>query len=289
MSRRLRRTGPVRSLLSALQSILWAFVWLAAVILALQLNAGAATAVLLGTMTLFLGLYVLRPLRSQRRVAAHVRLRSCRRYLPWLTVATGMKLVLGLSTLVLHDRLAARRLLPQLPDDDDVIAPDFLAQPLGPLALFLALAVMAPLIEEFAFRGRAQHTLEHAFGVVPAVTTSAIVFSVLHGRVDAVHHLAFGVFAGWVVWRTGSIWSAVYMHALNNAAAQALMSLPTQGVALSDASAVVWPYAIGGGVVGLAGLIATGVRIHRIARVHRPAFHRGRASGSSAMAISPLR
>lgn len=289
MSRRLRRTGRARSLLSALQSILSAFVWLAAVILALQLNAGAATVVLLGTTILFLGLYVLRPLRVQPRVAAHLRLRSCRRYLPWLAVATVMKLVLGLSTLVLHDRLAARRLLPQLPDDTDIIAPEFLAQPLGPVALFLALAVTAPLIEEFAFRGRAQHTLEHAFGAIPAITASAIVFSVLHGRVDAVHHLAFGVFAGWVVWRTGSIWSAVFMHALNNAAAQLLMSLSTNDSASSDVSAAVWPYAIAGGVAGLAGLIATGLRINRIAREHRPVFHRGRALHTSAVAISSLR
>ena len=289
MSRRLRRTGRARSLLSALHSILSAFVWLAAVILALQLNAGAATAVLLGTTILFLGLNVLRPLRVQPRVAAHLRLRSCRRYLPWLAVATVTKLVLGLSTLVLHDRLAARRLLPQLPDDTDIITPEFLAQPLGPVALFLALAVSAPLIEEFAFRGRAQHTLEHAFGTVPAITASAVVFSVLHGRVDAVHHLAFGVFAGWVVWRTGSIWSAVFMHALNNAAAQALMSLSTNGSALSDASAALWPYAIGGGVAGLAGLIAAGLRIDRIAREHRRTPHRGRASRPSAVAISLLR
>ena len=289
MSRRLRRMGGGRSLLSALQSILSAFVWLAAVILALQLNAGAATAVLLGTTLLFLGLHVLRPLRVQPRVAAHLRLRSCRRYLPWLAVATVMKLVLGLSTLVLHDRLAVRRLLPRLPDDRDIVAPDFLAQPLGPVALFLALAVTVPLIEEFAFRGRAQHTLEHAFGAIPAITASAIVFSVLHGRVDAVHHLAFGVFAGWVVWRTGSIWSSVFMHALNNAAAQILMPLSTNGSASSDASAAVWPYAIAGGVAGLVGLIATGLQIHRIAREHRPVFHRGRALATSAVAISSLR
>jgi len=91
------------------------------------------------------------------------------------------------------------------------------------------------------------------------------------------------------VWRTGSIWSAVFMHALNNAAAQLLMSLSTNDSASSDVSAAVWPYAIAGGVAGLAGLIATGLRIHRIAREHRPVFHRGRAVHASAVAISSLR
>jgi membrane protease YdiL (CAAX protease family) len=205
-----------------------------------------------------------------------------------LTVATALKLVLGLSTLVLHDRLAARRLLPRLPDDHDVIAPEFLAQPLGPVALLLAMAVMAPLIEEFAFRGRMQHTLEHAFGAVPAIMASAVVFSLLHGRVDAVHHLAFGVFAGWVVWRTGSIWSAVYMHALNNAVAQTLACLSSHIAPVRYASETVWPYAIGGGIVGLAGLVATGLRIHRMAAAHRPRLHGGPTSPPSGMAISPV-
>lgn len=288
MSRRLRRRGPVRSLLSALGSILGAFVWLTAVILTLQLNARTATVTLLGTAALFVGLYVRGPLRSQRRVAAQLRLRSCRPYLPWLTVATAMKLILGLSTLVLHDRLAARRLLPQLPNDTDFVSPTFVDQTLGPLALLLAVAVLAPLIEEFAFRGRVQHTLEHAFGGVPAVMTSAIVFSVLHGRVDAVHHLAFGVFAGWVVWRTGSIWASVYMHALNNAAAQVLMTLPGDGSASSDASATIWPYAIAGAAIGVAGLIASGLRIHRLARAYRPGLHGGRTSRSSTAALPPI-
>ncbi len=287
MPRRLRRQGRVRSLFSALWSVLWAFAWLVVVILALRLDAGAATAILLGTAALFVGFYVVRPIRAQRRIAAQLRLRPWRPYVPWLTVATAMKLLLMFSTLVLHERLAARRLLPQLPDDKEFISGDFLAQPLGHVALFLAIAALAPLIEEFAFRGRVQHTLEHAFGVIPAVMATAIVFSVLHGRVDAFHHLAFGVFAGWVVWRTGSIWCSVYMHALNNAVAQALMHLPSDGAALGDPGAGLWAYAIGGGIVGLAGLIAAGARIHRIARDHRPGLHGDRAPRCPGMSISP--
>lgn len=287
MPRRLRRTGRLRSLVSALASILWAFAWLAVVIVGLRLNAGAATAALLGIAALFVGLHVVRPLRTQRRVAAQLRLRSCRRYLPVLTAATAMKLLLMFSTLVLHERLAARRLLPRLPDDKAVLSGELLAQPLGQIALFLAIAVLVPLIEEFAFRGRVQHTLEHAVGFIPAIMASAMVFSVLHGRVDAFHHLAFAVFAGWVVWRTGSIWCSVYMHALNNAVAQALMNLSSNGVPFDDTSLDLWPYAIGGGIVGLTGLVAIGTRIHRMARDHRPGLHRGRTPRSLRMAISP--
>lgn len=289
MAPRPRRRGRVRSLLLAVCSVAWAYAWMVPVVVALRMDAGAAVVILLGTATLFVGLYVVRPLRAQPRVAAQLRLRSCRRYLPWLTLATAMKLLLMLSTLALHEHLAARRLLPRLPDDEDFVSTEFLAQPRGPVALFLAIAVLAPLIEEFAFRGRVQHTLERAFGFGPAVAASAVAFSVLHGRMDAIHHLAFGVFAGWVVWRTGSIWSAVYMHALNNAAAQLLMHVTSNAELTWKArSAGSWPYVIAVGLVGLAGLIAVGKRIHAVARAERPGFRGGRANRPPGMAISPV-
>ena len=289
MARRLRRRGRVRSLLAVLRSIAWAYAWMVPVVVALKMDPATAILALLGIATLFVVLCVVRPLRTHRRVAAQLRLRSCRRYLPWLTLATAMKLLLMLATLALHEHLAARRMLPRLPDDEDFVSAEFLAQPLGPVALFLAIAVLAPLIEEFAFRGRVQHTLEHAFGVGPAVATSAAAFSVLHGRIDAVHHLAFGIFAGWVVWRTGSIWSAVYMHALNNAAAQLLMHLTgNSAVTWKGQSAGLWPYVITAGLVGLGGLLAVGARIHEVARAERPGFRGGPAKRPPGMAVSPV-
>jgi membrane protease YdiL (CAAX protease family) len=283
----LRRRGRVRSLFLAALSIAWAYAWMIPVIVALRMDAGTAVVVLLGTAALFVGLYVVRPLHAHPRVAAQLRLRSCRRYLPWLTVAAAMKLLLALSTLALHEQLAARRLLPRLPDDDDFVSAEFLAQPLGPVALFLAIAVLAPLIEEFSFRGRLQHTLEHAFGLAPAVAVGAVAFSVLHGSVDAIHHLAFGIFAGWVVWRTGSIWAAVYMHALNNGAAQLLTHLTSNVVLTWKArSAELWPLVIAVGLIGLAGLMTVGARIDQIARAERPGGRGGRAKRPTWMATS---
>jgi membrane protease YdiL (CAAX protease family) len=258
------------------------------VVVALRMRAGGAIAVLLGTTTVFVGLYVIRALRANLRVAAQLRLRPCRPYLPLLTLAAAMKLLLMLSTLALHEQLAARRLLPKMPDDEDFISAELLARPLGQVALFLAIVVMAPLIEEFGFRGRLQHTLEHAFGALPAIAASAVAFSLLHGRIDAAHHLAFGVFAGWVVWRTRSIWSAVYMHAVNNAAAQLLVHLATISTAdWTDRVAGLWPYAIIAALVGVGGLVVAGARIERIAQAERRGGHRGR-TGSAAISISPV-
>lgn len=288
MTRPLRRRGRVRSLLSALLSIAWAFAWMIPIAGALKIDASRATAVLLGTTGLFIGLYVVRPMRSRPRVAAHLRLRSPRRYLPWLTVAVAMKILFGLSGLVLHEQLAAQDLLPKLPDDPDFVSAGFMADPFGPVALFLVAAVLAPLIEEFAFRGRMQHTLEHSLGVGPAIALSTVAFSVLHGRIDAVHHLVFGLFAGWVVWRTGSLWTAVYMHAANNGLLVLASYIPGDlPLTPSQLASKVWPYAILAGVVAAGGLLVAAKRIHRLAAVERPGMLTVSWKRSSRTAISP--
>lgn len=258
-----------------------------AVVAALRMDARTAAGVLLGTLTVFIGLYVVRPLHANRRVAAQLRLRSCRPYLPLLTLATAMKLLAMISTLALHHQLAAQRLLPRMPEDEDVVSSELLAQPFGPVAAFLAVVVLGPLIEEFTFRGRVQHTLEHAFGLTPAIAVSTLVFSALHGRIDAVHHVAFGIFAGWVVWRTGSIWSAVYMHALNNAIGQLLTHLTSDAPSGWEGNATgLWLVAILCGLIGFGGLIATGARIHRVALAERGRSLNHRRNGSPGMTIS---
>jgi len=279
----------VRSLVRALLAIPWAYTWMVPLVIALRINPGGATVMLLGTATVFVAIYVVRPLRSQPRVVARLRLRSCRRYLPWLTLAAALKLLLILSTLVIHEQLAAWRILPRLPDDPEFVSAAFLAHPLGPVALFLGIAVMAPLIEEFAFRGWMQHELEHALGPVPAIVFTGALFSLFHGRMDAIHHLAFGIFAGWVVWRTGSIWAAVYMHALNNAAAQLMMHLTTDSfTSWSQIPLWLWPYAVTIGVLALGGLIATGARIHRIAQTERPRARAWSSKRSLELAVMPV-
>ena len=289
MTRPLRRRGRIGSLLAALVSVAWAVGWLIPVVAALKIDATWGAGLLLGTLALFIAWYVTGPLRSRRRVAAQLRLRSPRRYLPWLTVAVAMKLIFGVSGLVLHEELAAQDLLPRLPDDSDVASATFLADPFGPVALFVAVAILAPLIEEFAFRGRMQHALEHSLGVVPAIVLSTLAFSLLHGRIDAAHHVAFGLFAGWVVWRTGSLWTAVYMHAVNNGLAMLASYIPGD-VPLSSSQLVarLWPYAIVAGVLAAVGLVVAGKRIDRLAAVERPNAPTVSWRRSSRPAVSPV-
>jgi membrane protease YdiL (CAAX protease family) len=269
--RNFRRTGPARSILRALLSLPWAYAWMVPMVIALRLGPALAVLILAGTIAAFVGLHIVRPLRSKPRRVAELRFRSIRRYVPWLTVAVALKVLFVLSTLALHEQLAAWRILPRLPDDPEFVSAAFLAHPLGPVALFLAIAIMAPLIEEFAFRGRMQHELEHTVGVIPAIVLTGAVFSLLHGRIDAAHHLVFGIFAGWVVWRTGSLWTAVYMHGVNNAVAVTMVRLTSDWTpAQSQVPSWLWPYALIVATLAMGGLLATGGRIHRAAQLERP-------------------
>lgn len=259
------------SLLRALLAVPWAYAWMIPITIALRMGPSVAAAVIVATATAFLARNVARPLRSRPRLAARFRLRPCGRYLPLLTLAVGAKLLLMVSGFAIHEEIAARRLLPRLPDNPEIVSPAFLAHPLGAVALFVAIAVLAPLIEEFAFRGKMQRALEPTLGLTAAILIPAAIFSVLHGWVDAIHHIPFAIFAGWAVWRTGSIWTAVYMHALNNVVGGLALYLPdSSGVTTDELPSWLWQLAIGGGVVALGGLVAIGARIHQLANTDRP-------------------
>lgn len=258
------------SIAKAMLTVPWAYAWMVPMVAALQLAPAAAAALMLATVGAFVAINVVRPLRSRPRLAARFRLRPFARYVPLLTLAVAAKLVLVFSSFLLHEEMAARRVLPRLPDAPEIVSPAFMAHPLGSAALVVAIVVLAPLIEEFAFRGRMQHELEHSVGIRAAIIVPAVLFSALHGLVDAIHHLPYGLFAGWVVWRTGSIWGAVYMHALNNSVAAAALLLSDDPPGRPDMPAGLWPYAIVAAVVALGALLAIGRRIHRTANTTRP-------------------
>lgn len=271
MSHTAFRKRPWVSFVRALLAVPWIYLWLIPVGVALQLRVDVATALLAVLTIVFIWRYVTRPLHSRPRLAASLRLRPWRHYAGWLTLATVAQFVLAFASLVIHEQLAAWRFLPKLPSAPDLVPPDLFTHALGPVAMFLAVVIVTPLVEEFGCRGRMQHALERAFGVVPAIVISAVIFSLLHGALVAVHHLAFALFVGWVVWRTGSIWTAVYVHALNNAAVLALLYLTRAwAVSSQDVPLWLWPYAIAAGLIALGGLLAAAWHIHRIAQIDRP-------------------
>jgi len=88
----------------------------------------------------------------------------------------------------------------------------------GALAVFVA-----PVLEEFTFRGWIQQPLEAQCGAPCAIAISAALFALAHEMLLRVPLLLVsGLILGSVVYLTRSIWAGVAMHFANNAMATAL-------------------------------------------------------------------
>jgi hypothetical protein len=97
-------------------------------------------------------------------------------------------------------------------------SPDFTAPKSIPALLiyFIQICILAPLCEEFIFRGVILHNLKQ-FGNAFAVVVSAILFSMLHGDLLQMPlALLVGLVFGVMVIKSGSIWLTVIMHAAVN-------------------------------------------------------------------------
>lgn len=96
-------------------------------------------------------------------------------------------------------------------------------------------SVLASLLEEFAFRGYAQHTLAEGIGFWSAAEVLSAIFALAHlydpvkGWTGAFVLFALGLFWCFTLRRTGNLWFAVGMHASFNFGDTFLFSAPNVG------------------------------------------------------------
>ena len=84
------------------------------------------------------------------------------------------------------------------------------------LALF---AIFPPICEETLFRGLALRGFAKDFGPARALLYTALLFAAMHGTAVQLLLMTFlGLYFGALSWLTGSVWPAVFAHALNNSA-----------------------------------------------------------------------
>ncbi len=84
---------------------------------------------------------------------------------------------------------------------------------------FLCAAVMAPLVEEFVFRGVIMQPLRR-YGDSFAVITTAVIFALVHGSPsNIIFAFLSGTAIGYAVIYSKSLWAGIAIHALNNATA----------------------------------------------------------------------
>ena len=81
----------------------------------------------------------------------------------------------------------------------------------------LSVAVLAPLLEEFFCRGLVLRGLLRHATPTRAILWSAFIFAIIHlNPWQALPAFLMGIFFGWVYYRTGSLWTAIFLHATNN-------------------------------------------------------------------------
>ena len=86
----------------------------------------------------------------------------------------------------------------------------------GIILTFFRVAITAAIVEEIAFRGYVMGNLRF-FGDGFAIAVSSVVFALLHGNmVQAPVALMVGFALGYLSVKTGTIWTAVIIHLLNN-------------------------------------------------------------------------
>lgn len=85
------------------------------------------------------------------------------------------------------------------------------------IMIFIGSAIIPPLVEEFALRGVLLQSLKK-YGNVFAIVSSAFVFGVFHGNaVQMPFAFLCGLFLGYAVIASESLWTGVIIHALMNA------------------------------------------------------------------------
>jgi len=97
--------------------------------------------------------------------------------------------------------------MPEMPLTDD---PSVL------VLYFITIAVIPPVVEELMFRGMILHGLRR-FGDGFAIVASALLFGLYHGNfVQFVFAFLAGLAMALVVVRTGSLWTSILIHFVNN-------------------------------------------------------------------------
>lgn len=200
------------SLAAVSAGLLTWLVWYIPLALLFQFSPAIAIAGMVALSALFLRVYAL-PGRWSARARARSRVRRIGRAWPWvaLTAPAMVGLSLGLWTVLLALGMAT-----EVEFGEELTK--FLAKPRGEVAFYLLAVAVAPLMEEFGFRGWVQRPLERRWGAQAAIAVTAVLFALAHFEPQAVPvRLASGLVLGHAVYATRSIWAGVALHVAWNA------------------------------------------------------------------------
>lgn len=194
--------------------LLLLLIWSIAAALPLVWPYGDAVSALwaIGCFALFLFLVVW-PRNPVRRAASVSMARLVRPLgnLRWLVFSAVVTMLLSISLAITVVALGVPTRTPEF------LEASLLEPSVTTVFLF---AVGGPFVEEYIFRGRILPALSPLIGARLAVLVSALLFAIVHFNwAGFASEFTIGLVAGAVVLITRSLWSAVGIHALNNATA----------------------------------------------------------------------
>lgn len=98
----------------------------------------------------------------------------------------------------------------------------------GNLLLSLAVTVvLAPVAEEFIFRGVIMQKAKKFLPFYGANLLQAVLFAIYHGNmIQGLYAFGIGLMFGWIAGQFHSVWAAVLLHACVNGSAQLLSLIP---------------------------------------------------------------
>src|ERR1035437_1220325 len=90
----------------------------------------------------------------------------------------------------------------------------------NPVAAFLSVVIVGPVVEEILFRGLIYGALEKRFRVFGAILVSSFLFALVHLQVVYfIPIFCLGIVLGWARWTAGSLGLPILIHVLNNGVA----------------------------------------------------------------------
>src|ERR1017187_3234899 len=94
----------------------------------------------------------------------------------------------------------------------------------NPLAAFLSVVIVGPIVEEILFRGLIYGALEKRLRVTGAILVSSLFFALVHLQVVYfIPIFCLGLVLGWARWKANSLGLPILIHVLNNGVALILL------------------------------------------------------------------
>lgn len=96
--------------------------------------------------------------------------------------------------------------------------------PAETLLAFLALVVIAPVVEESVFRGLMLPVFTARFGIIAATLITSTLFGIIHWQLNVgIVTGIMGLLLAWLYYKTRSLWPAIMFHSLKNLVAFLLL------------------------------------------------------------------